>query len=103
MCFILSISLPTLTLCRFGLPKQTQSFFFFSINEVDGFRTNLANVVPLITSAEETKDNVGDIRRAKLRANLPADEGDGEVVHPAFVTVSGVNIAFSSKGLQKVR
>jgi len=34
--------------------------------------------------------------------NLSFDEGDGETVHPDVVTVSGVNIAFSAKGLKKV-
>jgi Dyp-type peroxidase family len=86
----------------FGLPKQTQKFFFFQIDEVDGFRTNLANLVPLITTAEQTKDTISEIRRFKVQNRLQVDEGDGEVVHPASITVSGVNIAFSNKGLLKI-
>ncbi|KAF2707322.1 DyP-type peroxidase [Pleomassaria siparia CBS 279.74] len=86
----------------FGLPKQTQSFFLFQIDEVDGFRSNLLNLVPLITSAEQTKGNITEIRRFKELNGLKVNEGDGETVHPDVITVSGVNIAFSAKGLAKI-
>ncbi|KAI9693742.1 MAG: hypothetical protein M1822_003013 [Bathelium mastoideum] len=86
----------------FGLPKQTQSFFFFQINEVDAFRSNLSNLVPLITSAQQTQSNISEIRQFKIKNNIQVDAGDGEVVHPDVVTVSGVNIAFSATGLQKI-
>ncbi|CAI6334160.1 unnamed protein product [Periconia digitata] len=86
----------------FGLPKQTEKFLFFQINDVDGFRTNFGNVIPLITTAEQTSGNISEIRQTKQRIGLAANEGDGETVHPAVVTVSGVNIAFSAKGLSKI-
>ncbi|PVH96478.1 peroxidase TAP [Periconia macrospinosa] len=86
----------------FGLPKQTEKFMFFRIDEVDGFRTNLTNLIPLITTAEQTKGNISEIRQTKARIGISTLEGDGETVHPAVVTVSGVNIAFSAKGLSKI-
>jgi hypothetical protein len=92
-----------LTVPRFGLPKQTQSFFLFHIDDADGFRSNLANLVPLITSAQQTKTNITEIRRVKVQQKLAVNEGDGETVHPDIVSVAGVNIAFSATGLQKVR
>lgn len=87
----------------FGLPKQSQSFFFFQIDQADAFRSDLTNLVPLITTAEQTKGNISEIRRFKVNSHLKVDDGDGEVVHPDVITVSGVNIAFSARGLQKVR
>ncbi|KAF2691607.1 peroxidase TAP [Lentithecium fluviatile CBS 122367] len=86
----------------FGLPKQSQSFFLFKIDQPDAFRANLANLVPLITSAQQTKSNITEIKKVKLSQKLRANEGDGEAVHPDIVTVSGVNIAFSAKGLEKM-
>ena len=87
---------------RFGLPKQTQSFLFFQIDQVDAFRSNLTNLVPLITSAAQTQSNISEIRQVKINRKLAVNAGDGETVHPDVVTVSGVNIAFSATGLQKV-
>lgn len=86
----------------FGLPKQAESFFFFQIDQVTAFQSNLANLVPLITTAQQTMSNISEIRTTKQNNNIPVYEGDGETVHPAVITVSGVNIAFSAKGLQKV-
>ncbi|KAF1960067.1 Dyp-type peroxidase [Byssothecium circinans] len=86
----------------FGLPKQTESFFFFQIDQVDSFQTNLANLVPLVTTAEQTKSNISEIQRFKKNNRIPITKGDGETVHPDIITVSGVNIAFSAKGLQKL-
>ncbi|KAJ4303435.1 dye-decolorizing heme-containing peroxidase [Kalmusia sp. IMI 367209] len=86
----------------FGLPKQTESFFFFQIDQVDAFQTSLANLVPLITTAEQTMSNISKIRSIKVKNNIEMFAGDGETVHPAVVTVRGVNIAFSAKGLQRL-
>lgn len=69
---------------------------------MDAFRSSLSDLVPLITTAEQTKSNISEIRQFKINNRLKADEGDGETVHPAVITVSGVNIAFSAKGLQQV-
>ncbi|KAF2642480.1 Dyp-type peroxidase [Massarina eburnea CBS 473.64] len=86
----------------FGLPKQTESFFFFQINQADAFQTSLANLVPLITTAEQTKGNIETIRTFKINNSILPTQGDGETVHPDVVSVNGVNIAFSAKGLQKL-
>jgi len=94
--------LTSLTFSRFGLPKQAQSFLFFTVDNVDGFRSSLTNLVPLITTAEQTKSNISEIRQFKVQNRLAFNDGDGEVVHPAVITVSGVNIAFSNVGLKKV-
>jgi hypothetical protein len=89
-------------MARFGLPKQTQSFFFFQINEADSFRKDLTDLVPLITSAQQTQSNITKIRQVKVRQGLVKTAGDGETVHNDVVSVSGVNIAFSATGLRQV-
>lgn len=69
-----------------GLPKKTQTFLFFQIdkNRVKDFRTQLGQFVPLITTtAQAIKD------REKIK------EGRGQ----GLLKLSGVNVAFSQKGL----
>lgn len=69
-----------------GLPKKTQTFLFFQIdkNRVHDFRTQLSQLVPLITTTAQT---------VKDRAKLNQHKGGG------LIKLSGVNIAFTHKAL----
>lgn len=76
---------------RIGFPKKAEIFYFFQIkNDVQAFRTRLHKLVPLITSSEEVKS--GRQRIINHRQN-----------HPQPLPIAFTNIAFSSKGLKKVR
>ena len=88
---------PMLT-CRSlgGLPKKTQTFFFFRIDKdrqaaVTEFRQQLVQIADLITTNAQSK---GDHERINERKKK------GE---KGLLTLSGVNIAFSQKGLTTVR
>ncbi|KAL9077060.1 MAG: hypothetical protein Q9157_003508 [Trypethelium eluteriae] len=76
----------------FGLPKQTQSFFFFQIDQVDAFRSNLSNLVPLITSAQQTQTNISEIRQFKIKNNIAVDAGDGESKFSTKLTFMRIGI-----------
>lgn len=81
-----------------GLPKRTQTFFFFQINKdrVQDFRTQLVQLAPLITTtAQVIKD------RAKIDENKK--QAADSNAKPDLVKLVGVNIAFSHKGLVQVR
>ncbi|TRX88292.1 hypothetical protein FHL15_010796 [Xylaria flabelliformis] len=77
-----------------GLGKKHQSFFFFRIKagQASGFRDDLRSFIPLITTTTEAKKfhqaiNEGKKEAAKQGKPFPLIEN------------SGVNIAFSKKGL----
>ncbi|KAK4695719.1 hypothetical protein P7C71_g2086, partial [Lecanoromycetidae sp. Uapishka_2] len=78
-----------------GLPKKTQVLFFFQINHarVHEFRTQLAKLVPLITSTAHVLGLRDNIAKNK-------DEAAAKKVSPPLLTISGVNLSFTSKGLK---
>jgi hypothetical protein len=68
-----------------------QLFFFFEILDAATFRQRLVKFVPYITSvteAQQERKTVEDHKKQKK---------------PGLVKLSGVNIAFSHKGFEKVR
>lgn len=69
-----------------GLPKKTQTFLFFQIdqNRVQDFRTQLYQLVPLITTTAQT---------VKDRAKIAQNKGK------PLLKLSGVNVAFTHKAL----
>lgn len=69
-----------------GLPKKTQTFLFFQIdkNRVQDFRTQLSQLVPLITTTAQT---------VKDRARIAQNKGGH------LLKLSGVNVAFTHKAL----
>ena len=81
-----------------GLPKRTQTYFFFQIDDarVKEFRLDLAQLVPSITTTAQVKNDREKIAQYKKSV---ADGKTGQ----SLIEMSGVNIAFSQKGLQKVR
>lgn len=82
---------------RAGLPKKTQTYFFFVVDEsrIQEFRTRLADLIPLITTTAQVLGRQKTISQNKTDA---ARRG----VSPSLLKISGVNIVFSQKGLAKV-
>jgi hypothetical protein len=77
--------------CRSGLPKKTQLYIFFDIDDVTEFRKKLLCFIPIIkTVAGVLKDrqDIDDHKKNK---------------RPGLLTLVGVNISFSHKGFLKVR
>ncbi|MCJ1403005.1 hypothetical protein MMC11_006227 [Xylographa trunciseda] len=83
-----------LTFDRAGLPKKSQTYYFFTIDEhrVQGFRTQLAHLIPLITTTAQVVGDQANIAAAKETAAE-------EKVAPPLLKLSGVNIAFTQEGL----
>ena len=75
-----------------GLPKRTQTFLFFSINSVTSFLGKVqqkdGDFKKLITSAQQVK---------KARDEIEKNKGSSK-----DLPISGVNIAFTKKGLIRV-
>jgi hypothetical protein len=75
-----------------GLLKKTQTFWFFEIkpNRIDDFRKQLGALNKIITSAAEVQAD-----RKKVAEHKKQNQ--------TLISLSEVNIAFSAKGLAKVR
>ena len=86
-----------LILFREGLPKKGQIFFFFQIDKdrVKDFCTHLLQLAPLIASAADVQNDRERIRVEKQRAAEAH-------TRPNILDMTGVNIAFSHKGLRAV-
>lgn len=89
---------PKLTILRAGLPKKTQTYYFFVIDQsrVKEFRQQLAHLIPLITTTAQVFDHQKMIDHEKSDARKRG-------VPPPLLKISGVNIAFSHTGLKKVK
>lgn len=80
-----------------GLPKKTETFFFFQIDHarVHDFRTKLTQLIPRIKSTAQVVDDRKKIEQSKKDAA-------GKPNPPPLIKLSGVNIAFTHKGLLEV-
>jgi hypothetical protein len=80
-----------------GLGKKNECFFFFRItaHRASSFREQLTSLIPLITNTAEAKKFHETIREVKKEA---ANQGK----QCPLIENSGVNIAFSQKGLTAV-
>ncbi|CZT53304.1 related to Peroxidase 2 [Rhynchosporium secalis] len=78
-----------------GLPKKGEIFFFFKINKdmIKEFCTGIGELAHLITSVTQCETDRQTIVKEKERAAL-------EDRAPKLLEISGVNIAFSYKGLR---
>lgn len=93
-----SVTLPMLICNRLnGLPKKTEICFFFQIDKdhVKEFRTQLDHLVPLITSTTQVANDRDKIAQSKR------DSAERKY-DPPLLELTGVNIAFSSKGIVQV-
>ncbi|KAH8094516.1 peroxidase TAP [Cristinia sonorae] len=73
-----------------GFSKRTESSIFFQIDNAEGFRKQLPLLVPKITTAAQAADDKDAIKKHK-RAG-----------HKDLLKISGLNIAFSQSGLNKL-
>jgi hypothetical protein len=76
-------------LSRIGLPKRLEAYWFIEIKDANEFRVQLLQLVPLITSSTQAKKD----ETACFDHRGKDDD----------LTLAGVNISFSRKGLNKVR
>jgi hypothetical protein len=77
---------------RAGLPKKAETYYFFRIHNVDEFRSRLIQLLPLITTTAQVMKDREKISRHKKHG----PEGE------TLLKMSGVNLAFSQKGLEQV-
>ena len=80
-----------------GLPKKTEIFFFFTIDngKIKDFRAQLADFVPLIRTGAQALDDQKKIAQSQ---NEAAQQGKEK----PLLKLSGVNIAFTQAGLTLV-
>jgi hypothetical protein len=74
---------------RIGLPKRLEAYWFIEIKKPSEFRTQLLELIPLITSSTQAKKD------EKACFDHRGNDDD--------LTLTGVNISFSRKGLDEVR
>ncbi|ERF68523.1 hypothetical protein EPUS_05662 [Endocarpon pusillum Z07020] len=81
-----------------GFPKKTETFYFFRIddNRVKEFREQLTELVPLITTTNQIKD---DRRKIDENKKKGAERQHGP---PKLLKMCGVGLSFSHKGLEKI-
>lgn len=72
------------------LPKEFESYLFYKITNVNRFRNDLKDFIDEITTGEQCEERLGKISSA-------AESGK-----PTKIPMSGINVSFSQKGLQKV-
>ena len=79
-----------------GLPKKVQHYLFFQIDDdVTAFRKRLHLLIPHITTTTQVHHDRSKIADNKKKA---AEQGKA----PELILLSGINIAFSQFGLNKV-
>lgn len=80
-----------------GLPKKTETYFFFQIDSVrvHEFRTQLAKLVPHITSTAQALSDRQKIAQNKKDAAEKKDV-------PEDLKMTGLNLSFTQKGLTQV-
>lgn len=79
-----------------GLPKRTQTFLFFQIQNVTDFRKQLYKFKDLVTTATQALKDRGEINTAQ-------DEAKRFKTRPKILVQSGVNISFTQKAFVLVR
>jgi hypothetical protein len=84
------------TFLRPGVPKLHEFFLFFNITSERRFRRDLKRLIPLVTTANDAVKFNEQIRQNKTEVS--SGEAKSEVI-----PLTGVNLAFSAKGLKKVR
>ncbi|KAL9094069.1 MAG: hypothetical protein Q9165_003739 [Trypethelium subeluteriae] len=77
-----------------GLPKKAETYYFFRIEgtEVEAFRSQLAALVPLITTSADVASH-----RVKISEHKRDSANNNK-----WLRLSGVNLAFTQKGLKQL-
>ena len=74
-----------------GLAKRVETFFFGAITDPTKFRTQLNDIIPLITTTTIALADAQKIADHKAQG------------HSSLLKLLGTNLAFSQTGLDKVR
>lgn len=91
-----------------GLPKVAELFYFFTIDDVATFRTQLPNFTDkFVTSVQQQQAERLRIRNDRFRFSKAKSPGAEQISftldeRPLF-PIALTNIAFSRSGLRKVR
>lgn len=72
------------------MPKEFESFLFYKIHNVNRFRNDLKEFVDEITTGEQCEERLAQISSAAKNGR------------PTRIDMSGINVSFTQKGLQKV-
>ncbi|PPQ90336.1 hypothetical protein CVT25_007738 [Psilocybe cyanescens] len=83
-----------------GLPKKTETLYFFQITDAQKFRRDLVNFIPLVKSVAEVLKDREDIDKHKNGHGH--GYGHGHNVRPHLIPIVGVNISFSHVGFKKL-
>jgi hypothetical protein len=75
---------------RSGFPKKTETYFFFQVTNVKNFRSQLVKFAASVKTAAQVLKDRQDIDDRKKKGDK------------TLIPMSGINIAFSHKGLAKV-
>jgi hypothetical protein len=73
------------------MPKEFESYLFYKITNVNRFRNDLKEFISEITTGEQCEERLANIKSA-------AESG-----RSTKIPISGINVSFTQKGLQKVR
>ncbi|CAA7264490.1 unnamed protein product [Cyclocybe aegerita] len=77
-----------------GLPKKTETWYFFQISNPTKFRKDFRNFIPLVKSADGVLEDRKAIDKHKRQ------QGGGWKPH--LIPIAGVNVSFSHFGFQKL-
>lgn len=72
------------------MPKEFETYLFYKITNVKRFRLDLKDFIENITTGRECERLLSEIKKAE------------EAGMPIKIPMSGINVAFTQKGLQKV-
>lgn len=72
------------------MPKEFESYLFYKITNVDRFRLDLKDFIGNITTGLECELLLSKIKQSE------------EAGMPVKIPMSGINVSFTQKGLQKV-
>lgn len=72
------------------MPKEFESYLFYRITNVKRFRYDLREFIDEITTGQQSEERLEKIKSARENGRA------------AKIPMSGINVAFTHKGLQKV-
>ncbi|KAF9002157.1 peroxidase TAP [Cyathus striatus] len=78
-----------------GLPKKTETWYFFQIVDPTDFRRRFRNFIPYVKSVAQVLKDRDDIEKHKRKH-------DQSGTKPHLIPLVGVNVAFSHFGLDKI-
>lgn len=98
-CLVITINIQIILIpsYRVGLAKKSELFFFFQIDaaRVHDFRSQLLQLIPLVTTTAQAQNDRQSISQNKRSTTENAQP-------PPLLKMSSVNISFSQKGLTLV-